>query len=77
MEGLPAGPALAAALASLDLTRLSSHDLYLLLKVQARQANHEQARLLAVLLQAPEQPDTLTRTTASWTSSRPARPGSN
>ena len=52
VEGLPAGPALAAALAALDLTRLSSYDLYVVLGVQARQANHEQARLLAVLLEA-------------------------
>ena len=64
IENLPPGPQLAAALAGLDLARLSSHDLYVLLGVQARQANHEQARLLAVLLEAARsRPDTLARTT--------------
>ena len=62
VEGLPAGPALAAALAELDLTRLSSHDLCLVLGLRARQASHEQARLLAVLLEAARsRPDTLDR----------------
>ena len=62
IEDLPAGPQLAAALAGLDLTRLCSHDLYMLLQVQSRQVNHEQARLLAVLLEAARsRPDTLTR----------------
>ena len=76
IEDLPAGPQLAAALAGLDLTRLSSHDLYVLLAVQSRQVNHEQARLLAVLLEAARsRPDTLDR--QSWISSRPGRPGSS
>ena len=53
---------MAAALAGLDLARLSSHDLFLVLGLRARQASHEQARLLAVLLEAARsRPDTLAR----------------
>jgi hypothetical protein len=66
-EGLahmPAGPELAAALASVDRTRLYGTDLYTLLRVRARQVAHEQAQLLADALETarcPGEGETLAR----------------
>src|SRR3954451_19211116 len=48
---LPPGAALVTALAEVDLTVLSSSELALVLAAQARQVNHDQARLLAVSLE--------------------------
>lgn len=47
---LPPGPALAAALASIDRSRLNGFDLVTVLQAQARQVAHEQAQLLADLV---------------------------
>jgi hypothetical protein len=48
---LPAGPVLAAALATIDVSRCTSADLYIVCGAQARQVAHEQARLLAAMLE--------------------------
>ncbi len=45
----PAGPELAAALASLDLTTLTGSQCVDVLKARYRQSNHERAQLLTVV----------------------------
>ncbi|WP_158566772.1 HNH endonuclease signature motif containing protein [Actinomadura craniellae] len=47
---LPPGPELAAALALVDVTRLSGYDTVVMLRARARQVAHEQAGLYAVLV---------------------------
>ncbi|HXV92028.1 MAG TPA: hypothetical protein VD813_01915, partial [Pseudonocardia sp.] len=46
---LSPGPELAAALASIDLGRVANDEIVEVLQAQARQAAHEQARLLTVI----------------------------
>jgi hypothetical protein len=46
---LPPGPRLSAALASLDLRRLTAHQLAVVIAAQQRQIAHEQSRLLAAV----------------------------
>ncbi|HEX6469897.1 MAG TPA: DUF222 domain-containing protein, partial [Streptosporangiaceae bacterium] len=48
---MPPGPALAAVLADIDPTRLSGLDCVTVLRAQHRQTSHEQARLLAVIVE--------------------------
>jgi hypothetical protein len=66
-EGLaemPPGPDLAAALASVDRTRLYGTDLYTLAHARAKQVAHEQGELLADMLEAaycPGEGETLER----------------
>jgi hypothetical protein len=49
LAGLPPGPGLAAALASVDPARLSGSDCVQLLQATYRQVNHDRARLLSVI----------------------------
>lgn len=54
---LPPGPQLAAVLAGIDPDAVTGFESVLLLRAQARQANHEQARLLACLALVTHCPD--------------------
>ena len=53
---LPPGPALAVALASVDLSRVGSADLHVLVRARARQVAFEQAGLLADMLECAYSP---------------------
>jgi hypothetical protein len=66
LADLPPGPGLAAVLAGLDPARLGAADVLEVCAAQARQVAHEQARLLALMLQAgyaarASEPDSLWR----------------
>jgi hypothetical protein len=65
----PPGPALASALAGIDRSRVNGYDLVVVLRAQARQVAHEQARLLADLVEvahcAPGGPDAAVARTAT------------
>src|SRR5690349_2454689 len=49
LAGMAPGPELAAALARIDVARVPNNDLLTVLAAQARQTNHEAARLLGVI----------------------------
>ncbi|HLT11490.1 MAG TPA: DUF222 domain-containing protein, partial [Micromonosporaceae bacterium] len=49
LAGLPAGPELAAALADLDVAKLSDWELVEVLRARYRQASHDRGQLFAVL----------------------------
>jgi hypothetical protein len=49
LAGIAPGPELARVLAGLELSRLSGFDCVEVLKAQCRQANHERARVMAVM----------------------------
>src|SRR5260221_12596178 len=52
LASLPPGPELGRALASVDLSALTSADLYVLASVRASQVAFEESQLLAVMLEA-------------------------
>ncbi len=56
LAGLPPGPTLGAALAGIDRSTLNGYDRVLVLRAQARQVAHEQARLMADLVAVADCP---------------------
>ena len=51
LAAMPPGPTLAAMLATIDLSRLSGTDCVAVLRARQRQASHEQAQLMAAMVE--------------------------
>ena len=60
---MPAGPELSVVLASIDRTRLTGHDLVVLLEARGRQVSFDQAELYAGMAEVAHatEPDTVDR----------------
>ena len=63
LEDMPPGPELGVLLATIDRTRLTGHDLVVLLRAWARQVAHDHAELHAVIAEVAHatEPDTVDR----------------
>src|SRR5687768_9174831 len=57
LAATPAGPALATALAALDLETMSGFEAVLVLRAQSRQANHERGLLLRSVVEVLRRKD--------------------
>ena len=57
LAGLPAGPALAAALAKIPLPTVTGHELVLVLRAINRQSNHDRALLFAAAAEVMRRKD--------------------
>ena len=57
LDGIPVGPALATALASLTLKALTGFEIVLVLKARNRQSNHEHGMLLATAAEMTRRTD--------------------